>query len=184
MTELDRLTEEIRSKYGDYLTQKEFMDISGISSRTAYLATKTGEVPYVIERVGKVRYYRIRAEHVARYMDSRSEGYKSEANPEKVRKLESILSKEPDVLRISQICNITGIHKNSVKKWIFRGYLSAFRCRGYYFVTKSELIRYMASPRYWNPHSKSAHRDDLGIAIGWNKQIYDKSDEAGKREKI
>ena len=39
-------TEELKNRYGDHLTQQEFMEAAGISSRTAYLATRKGLVPF------------------------------------------------------------------------------------------------------------------------------------------
>ena len=40
MTDLEKRILDLRKRYGDYLTQREFMEAAGISSRTAYLANE------------------------------------------------------------------------------------------------------------------------------------------------
>ncbi|SDA79056.1 Helix-turn-helix domain-containing protein [Butyrivibrio sp. INlla18] len=167
MTDLEKRILEIKKQYGDYLTQREFMEAAGISSRTAYLATKRGLVPYTKRRVGTVRYYRIRVEDVARYMEKRFQSRRTDVSPEKIRVLTTLLSSEPDVLSIRQASMVTGIHKNSIAKWIDKGYLKSFRWKGDHRITKVELIRYMASGRYWKARSRSLQRQAIRMAMEW-----------------
>ena len=167
MTDFEKRVLDIKERYGNYLTQREFMEAAGISSRIAYLATKRGIVPYRREYVGTVRYYRIRAEDVARYMENRFQSRRTDASQEKISVLETILSAESDVLSIRQVSGITGIHKNSIARWIQRGYLKYFLWKGDYRIPKPELIRYMASPRYWKARTGSLQRQAIRMSMEW-----------------
>ena len=181
MTDLEKRIEDIRNRYGEYLTQREFMEAAGISSRTAYLATKKGIVPYRKEWIGHTRYYRIKAEDVAGYMESRYQSRRTESSEEKIWALGILLSSEPDVLSIKQASAITGIHKNSVSKWIQAGYLRSFRWKGDHMIPKGELIRYMASPRYWMARSRSIQREAVRMGMEWLETQRSKYS-AGKEE--
>lgn len=161
------IIENIKARYGDYLTQQEFMEAAGISSRTAYLATKNGNVPYRKEWVGNVRYYRIRAEDVAAYIEERNRRRNMNTSEEKIIAITTILSTEPDVLTIRQCSQITGFHKNSISKWIRKGYLKSFRFRGDYRIAKKELIRFMASPRYERARNHSLQKQAIIMALEW-----------------
>ena len=180
MTDFEKRLTEIKNHYGDYLTQQEFMEAAGISSRTAYLATKRGKVPYHKEYVGKVRYYRIRAEDVAAYMEGRYQSRRTEGNEEKESVIGTILSTEPDVLSIHQVSTITGIHKNSIARWIQKGYLQSFRWKGDHRIPKAELIRYIASSRYWMARSRSIQREALRMTMEWLETQREKAAKGGQ----
>ena len=167
MTDFEKRVLDIKERYGNYLTQREFMEVAGISSRTAYLATKRGLVPYKKEYVGKVRYYRIRAEDVAAYMERRYQSRREDGNAEKESVIGTILSAEPDVLSIRQASGITGIHKNSIIRWIQKGYIKSFLWKGDHRIPKAELIRYIASPRFWMARSRSLQREAIRMAMEW-----------------
>lgn len=167
MTDLEKRILDLRKRYGDYLTQREFMEAAGISSRTAYLANKRGIVPYREEYAGSVRYYRIRAEDAARYMEARFHSQRMEGIAGKESVIGIILANEPDVLSIRHASMITGFHKNSIAKWIQCGYLRSFRWKGDYRISKAELVRYIASPRFWKARSKSLQREAIRMAMEW-----------------
>ena len=174
MEDMNTLINEIKDQYGPYLTQREFMEAAGISSRTAYLATKYEEVPYQTVQEGLIRYYRIKAEDVAQYIMLRKLKGSTAPETEKERLLSVILASEPDVLSIMQTSAICGMHKNSITKWIKKCYLPAFRWKGDYRISKYELIRYMSSRRYWEAKSKCLQRKALKLALEWLKEQHKK----------
>lgn len=180
MTDLQKRIIEIRKNYGDYLTQEEFLEAAGISPRTARLATKNGLVPYTVEYIGSTRYYRIKTEDVAKYMEKRFSYRRMGCCGDDLSAIETILSTEPDVLSIRNASLITGIHKNSIERWIQQGYLTAFRWKNVYRITKSELIKYIASPRFWKARSKSLQREAMRMAMEWletqREKAYDRKD--------
>ena len=167
MTDFEKRVLDIKERYGDYLTQREFMEAARISSRTAYLATKSGLVPYHKEYVSSVRYYKIRAEDVAVYMERRYQRRCTDGNAEKESVIGTILSTEPEVLSIRLVSVITGMHKNSIARWIQKGYLKSFRWKGDYRIPKAELIRYIASPKYWIARSSSLQREAIRMTMEW-----------------
>ena len=180
MTDFEKRVSDIKKKYGDYLTQREFMEAAGISSRTAYLATKKGLVPYRKEYVGSVRYYRIRAEDVAAYMERRYQSRRTEGDAEKESVIRTILSAEPDVLTTQQVSLITGIHKNSILRWVQKGYIRAFCWRRELRIPKEALIRFIASPRFWKARSRSLQREALRMAMEWLETQREKTAKGGQ----
>ncbi len=167
MTDLEKRTAQLRKRYGDYLTQREFSEAADISMKTAHQANKKGIVPYQKESNGKVKCYRIRVEDVALYIENKIADYRSEPIPEKVSMLDTILSTEPDMISVNQASRITGIHKNSIMKWIHNGYLRSFRWKRYFLISKEELIQYMSSSRFWRARTKAPQKKALRMTMDW-----------------
>ena len=167
MTESEKIATAIKKQYGEYLTQREFMQAAGISSRTAYLATKNGLVPFRKEQDGPIGYYCIKAEDVAFYIEARAQRKSTVPSPEKMSLLNTILSGDPDMLTIKQASAITGIHKNCITKWIHNGSIKSYRYHKYMLIPKQELIRYIASPIYWNARTKGIQRKALRMTMLW-----------------
>ena len=100
-------------------------------------------------------------------MERRYQSRRTDGNAEKESVIGTILSSESDVLSIRQASDITGIHKNSIIRWIQKGYIKSFLWKGDHRIPKAELIRYIASPRFWMARSRSLQREAIRMAMEW-----------------
>lgn len=167
MRTVDDLAAKLRTEYGSALTSAQFQEAAGISSRTAYKATKSGLVPFTKICVGRIRYYQIKPEDAARYMLMRMPESIDAPKPDKIRALALLLKTEPDVLSVADVCRITGMTDTSVQKWISKGFLKTFRWKRFYRIAKKDLISYMSSDRFWRARSDSLQRTAAEMFIRW-----------------
>lgn len=167
MPDYEELVRKLKARYGDYLMQKEFCMAAGICPKTAYKLTKSGEIPY--ERVidGHLHYYRIRAGDVAAYMVRRSAEHEIPECNDLVTALEIILGTEPDVVSVKHAALITGMHKNTVLRWVTQKKLNAVISRGENFIPKKELIVFMRSDIFWKARSCSLQREVVRAFSLW-----------------
>ena len=167
MTELEKITNNLKTRYGEYLTQHEFSEAAGICPKTAYKETKSGRIPYKTVYVGSNRYHHIKAEDVAQYIFGRFKDKQDGSCMPNTRSLEILFYSEPNILSVKEVTLLTGMTDTSVSNWIQKGYLKAFRWKGDYRITKTELIRYIASPHYWKARSNSLQRQAISMSLDW-----------------
>ena len=78
-----------------------------------------------------------------------------------------LLEKEDDTLTVEDICNITGYEKKAVYRWVEHKWLPAKKVIGKLYVSKEDLLRFLASRKYATIVQKSTtHSAHMEIMKG------------------
>lgn len=96
--------------------------------------------------------------------------------------LERYLRNEPDVLKVCDVCRITGYCRSGMKKWIETGKIKAFKNKGDYIIAKSHLIEYMASDYYMKSRRSPAKSRLIIETIGQKlmEEMHSEYDKSGE----
>jgi len=141
---------EISSCYPEFITQKQMYEICGICKSTAYIAEQRGAVPYEKEVNHLIHTHKIKLLDALAFKYEREHGYRHD--DEYLSYLRRFYDRKlkgfSDVLTVADISEITGFIKQSVQRWIGKGYLKAFiKGRGFR-IPKETLTDFLVSPVY------------------------------------
>jgi hypothetical protein len=154
----------IAGQYPEYVTKLQFCEICGICKSTAYKLLKSGRISYE-ERVEQLlHYYNIPLLEILQYKyEKEVEGILSEDDTKKAQTYyENILLEYDDVLSIWDIHLITGYGKETIRKWIIKGYIVAVKVREEFKVSKEDFVDFVTSQMYCNIFRKTQkHKADI-----------------------
>ena len=148
------------------IMKKEFCEMCGISSTTAYKLIKSKKINFEECRVGLMRYYNIPISEVTKYLErKKNRGKLTEVQVELVRTFYVIKIKDyPDVITSKDIQTITGYSKEIVRKWIKSDKIIGCVSRKKFRIAKEDLIDFLVSPYYAKIIRKSqTHIEDFKI---------------------
>lgn len=163
---------DIAEQYPEHITKLQFCEVCGICKSTAYKLLKSGRVSHeeCVERL--LHYYKIPLIEALQYKyDKEVKGVLSEDEIDGTRSYyENILLRYDDALSIWDIHLITGYGKETIRKWIIKGYIFAVKVREEFKVSKEDFIVFLTSQRYCNIFRKT-EKDKANIAAIKNSYI-------------
>ena len=150
---------KVRMKFPEYVTEKQMMEMMGLSKRSVYLIIKSGAIEYESCIDGKLHYYRIHREDVIRLIEMRQKIISDSARYIIIHQfLTGKYQTVRDVLLTQEASCICGISVMQLQRLIGDGTIKAVQIKQIYHIPKRELIRYMASESYLTSRSDSPTR--------------------------
>jgi len=149
---------ELSEKYPKYVTQQQLCAICEISATTAHLLERARAIPYTKCVDGRLHTHSIKLEDALALKYKREYGYRADFTYiiAMTKFYEKQLVKEPDILSVRDVAKITGFLKQSVQRWLLRGYIRGSFKRGRrYCIPKAALIEFLVSPVYNGIQDKS-----------------------------
>jgi len=148
---------EISGCYPEFITQKQMYEICGVCKSTVYEAERSGAVPYEKEVNRLIHTHKIKLLDALAFKYKREHGYRYD--DEYISYLRRFYNKQlkgfSDVLTVSDISEITGFTKQSVRRWIGREYVKAFTKKRGFHTPKECFIDFLVSPAYNTIQDKS-----------------------------
>lgn len=141
---------EISGCYPEYITQKQMYEICGVCKSTAYIAERSGAIPYIKEVNHLVHTHKIKLLDALAFKYRREYGYRQDDDYISYlrRFYDKRLKGHPGIVTVSDISEITGFAKQSVQRWVRREYIKAFTKRRGFVVPKESFIDFLVSPIY------------------------------------
>jgi len=166
LCELEKYYKDILDNNTEYVNKIEMCKICKIGKSTGRKILQSGEIPYKRSNVGRTHEYRILVIDIVRYLYKRDGKYEIRSGHiEQLRKYyEEKLQNVPDILRTKDICEITGYARESIRKWIIRGYLPYIMVAEKFVIAKEDFIEFLLTPKYRKIQSKSEiHKKDIEV---------------------
>ena len=173
--EYQRIIEE----YPEKLSKEQFYKLVHIGKRTAQFLLESGTIPSRCTGK-KTRKYTIRTRDAIRFLKNKEKimdllslptgwyasGCKSgKPSPEILNKMRTVYENAtadyPDVLKVKEVCEITGYGESTVIKWCKKNAIRCFLIRQKYKIHKESLIEFMMSERFRRISKKSERHKEF-----------------------
>ena len=141
---------EIYEKHPRIVTQRQAALISGMHLRTIYNWQVSGELPYKKRRVGLRHYHDISLDDLLECLYIK-QGLFIDDGEARMRLRQFYTEKhvkQPDVLCVSDIVNITGYSSSAIVRWIKRGRLKSMSHGRRYLIPKPFFIDFLCDSHY------------------------------------
>ena len=179
---LEERIRRVEERYPKYMTQRQLGEALDLSPSSTYKLLRDGQIPYRKVCIGRRHYHMIHKEDVICYLLNKYVHASDEYRKAGQRCIEMMLWDEPEILTMKDLIRITGLWKNAVQKWIYRGKMPGFYHVHQTKTRKKDLIDFMSSPAYQDSSHANIRARAVTMAVEWYRDVSNQAREGRRHD--